>query len=565
LKYLVTILLLIFCHFSYAQKKWCITVFNTNDQHAKNISLNDSIKIKPYLKSFQYKYLEKGYPLAQFDSLVWSKNKDTLSAYFYEGDKFSSLVLNINNEDLRIIRKIPKISERILAKVPFKTDEIEDVYESILTYLENNGYPFARVRLNHLQLNADSPSAEIEITYGEATIWRDIYIKGDAKISPKFIKTYIGIREGDHYSEKLFDQIALKIQQLNFLAIEQQPQILFSPEGADLYLYLKDVPTSSANGILGLQPNDKGKMIFTGDVNLKLNNLLKHGESLSMSWKSLRPKTQQIEAQLKAPFLFKTAFGIEGNFHLYKRDSNFLELSALAGVQYFLGGGNYLRGFYRFESSHILSGATGSSVFSGGETVKTNYYGIGIIRNQVNYLPNPTRGLQLDIEASVGLRNAFPTDSSGNARKQKSTTSKIQSSINYFIPLGRRHTIRLGNITGAYYADTVYSNEQLRFGGLKAQRGFNEESLFATFFTTFSLEYRFLLDKNSNLFAFYDQSIYENNSGKYFKDTPFGFGLGISFGTKVGTFSLSYALGKQFSNAISLKDGKIHFGYIAFF
>ena len=565
MKYLLIILSLTTCLFSFSQKKWHVSIFNLNEQHSKIISFNDSLKVKSYIKSFQYKYLEKGYPLAQFDSLIWNKQRDTLSAYFYEGDRFSSLVLNIREEDKRIIRKIPKISERILAKVPFKTEEIVDVYESILTYLENNGYPFARIRLNHLQLTSDSPQAEIEIVYGEATIWRDIYIKGDAKISPNFIKTYIGIREGDHYSEKLFDQIALKIQQINFLAIEQQPQIIFSPDGADLYIYLKNVPTSSANGILGLQPSDKGKMIFTGDINLKLNNLLKHGESFAISWKSLRPKTQQIEAQLKAPFLFKTAFGLEGNFHLYKRDSSFMEISALAGVQYFLGGGNYLRGFYRFESSHILSGAVNNPIFSEGETVKTNYYGIGIIRNQVNYLPNPTRGLQLDIEASIGLRNAFPMDSSGHVRKQKSTTFKIQSSINYFIPLGRRHTIRLGNITGAYYADTVYSNEQLRFGGLKAQRGFNEESLFATFFTTFSLEYRFLLDKNSNLFAFFDQSLYENNSGKYFKDAPFGFGLGISFGTKVGTFSLSYALGKQFSNPISLKDGKIHFGYIAFF
>ena len=83
--------------------------------------------------------------------------------------------------------------------------------------------------------------------------------------------------------------------------------------------------------------------------------------------------------------------------------------------------------------------------------------------------------------------------------------------------------------------------------------------------TTFTLEYRFLVDQNSHAFAFYDQSIYENNSNGYSADTPFGFGAGFSFGTNIGIFSISYALGKQFDNPIELRNGKVHFGYVAFF
>ena len=80
-----------------------------------------------------------------------------------------------------------------------------------------------------------------------------------------------------------------------------------------------------------------------------------------------------------------------------------------------------------------------------------------------------------------------------------------------------------------------------------------------------SLEYRFLLDKNSNAFIFYDQGIYEDNTLTYKIDNPFGVGAGISFGSKIGIFSISYALGKQENNPLEFRNGKIHFGYITYF
>jgi hemolysin activation/secretion protein len=97
-------------------------------------------------------------------------------------------------------------------------------------------------------------------------------------------------------------------------------------------------------------------------------------------------------------------------------------------------------------------------------------------------------------------------------------------------------------------------------------RGFNEEELFATSYLISQIEYRFLLDKNSALFGFYNRAWYEDNSTlKYVKDSPLGFGLGLSFGTKLGIFSVTYALGKQLTNSIQLNQGKIHIGYISFF
>ncbi|EPB65818.1 RmuC domain protein [Ancylostoma ceylanicum] len=82
----------------------------------------------------------------------------------------------------------------------------------------------------------------------------------------------------------------------------------------------------------------------------------------------------------------------------------------------------------------------------------------------------------------------------------------------------------LRNRTNLYNAPVIYANETYRYGGLGTQRGFNEEELYATAQTTFSAEYRFLVDRNSFAFLFFDQSWYENNAEAYYKDAPYGFG-----------------------------------------
>ena len=75
-----------------------------------------------------------------------------------------------------------------------------------------------------------------------------------------------------------------------------------------------------------------------------------------------------------------------------------------------------------------------------------------------------------------------------------------------------------------------------------------------------------ILEQNSYLYVFGDGAWYENNNvSQYVKDTPYGFGAGISFETKAGIFSISYALGKQFNNPIQLRSGKIHFGIVNYF
>lgn len=548
-----------------AQKPY-VLIFKQDDSlsyfEEKTPSFSSKDELIQNLRKIQNKKIKKGYVLASIDQIEWQN--DTAFVKMYLGEQFQRIHITFDDENRHILRRTPRINERLIAQLPFEPEMVETLLNSIHDYLSNTGYPFAKVYLKIDKIQPDISSAHLHIEKGNLVRIQKIHIRGETKIKEKYIQNAISIKEGDYYSSKEIQRISQRIEQIQFINEIRSYEILFTPEGAEIYLYLESAPVSSINGIVGIQPNPiTQKTSLTGDIRLKLKNIVNQGESLEMNWKSVQPKTQELKIDFDFPFLFNTPFGIEAKFHLFKLDSTYLRTNFHLGVRYYFTGGSYLKAFYQANNSNLLYGATSLSL-SGGNfaTVRTHNYGLGFYRQYVDYLPNPSTGFNIQADITIGKRNSILPESDSTST---TTTGRANLRLEYFFPITRRNVIRLANYTTSYYAPVIYQNELSRFGGLTTQRGFNEETLLATTLSTFTLEYRFLVDRNSHAFAFYDQSIYEKNDGNYVRDTPFGFGVGYSFGTRLGIFSISYALGKQFDNPIQIRDGKVHFGYTAYF
>lgn len=564
MKRIATFLILLISSLVYGQNPHYLaynSVAQESYQDKKVLKFESKEEVEAHLIKMRSKQVKNGFVLASIDSIKWQN--DTAFVSFYQGKKFEKIQISYDEEDNYILRKTPRVSERLIAKLPFKPEMVDLVLTGVNRYLNNTGYPFAKVFLKMEELTPEFTSAHLHIEKGPLVKITKIYIKGESKVSDKFVQSAIVLKEGDLYNAEALRAISSKIEQVQFMKEIKPYEVLFTPEGAELYLYLESLPVSSINGIVGIQPNPAtGKTTVTGEVKLKLLNILKIGEELGINWRSLQPKTQDLKIEVDFPFLFNTPFGIEGKFNLYKLDSTFLQVNLHAGVRYYFSGGSYIKAFYESDKSSLLSGAS-SLPNSNMASVSTNRYGLGYVKRHVDYLPNPSKGFNVYADLSAGRR--MSKGAGLDTTTVRSTTFKGSLALEVFIPLTPRHVFRLSNLTSSYYAPIIFQNELHRFGGLNTQRGFNEESLFATTLTSFSVEYRFLVDRDSHAFAFFDQSIYENNGTNYVKDYPFGFGLGYSFGTKLGIFSISYALGKQFDNPIQLRDGKVHFGFISYF
>ena len=537
----------------------------SNDSYKKIIKntkdkFKDSTDAIKYLKQIQINGIKKGFLLTSIDSIKF--NEKTILVDLITGPKFYSCKLNIDQDEFVFLRKHININEKLILNTPFTPSEVTQILISTLNAYTNNGFPFAKVRLKNPIIKKNKLIAEIEVTRGPYYSWNKINIKGDSSISNKYISNLIGIKIGQHYKESSRKKISECIEQIAFLKEIKPSEILFTSKGVELFLYLKSIPTNTINGIIGFQPDPiSEKILFTGELNLRLQNIFHRGELINIKWQSIQVQTQSLDANLNYPFLFNSSFGLDGTFNLYKRDTSFLELKSKIGIQYFLKSGSYIKAYYQNINSNILSGGNNNPSFSKLGNTNSNSYGISYSYQNIDYIPNPTKGIKILIESNIGARKSRIN----NNTIINSIIYQMKLNMEYFIPIYKRHILYLSNLTEHYSADEIFENEVYRYGGLSNQRGFNEDELYATTKTTTTIEYRFLLDKNSNVFAFYDQSWYENNSSSYYQDFPFGFGLGFSFRTELGIFSISYALGKQFDNPILFRNSKIHFGYNFYF
>ncbi len=513
---------------------------------------------------------DKAYLTAHYDSLI--TDSLTLKAYLTFGLQYKWAYLKRGNIDEGILSEIG-YREKLFNNQPVYYKSVKHIQEKIITYYENNGYPFASIKLDSIVISGENISAQLKLTKHSEEKIDSIIVKGTAKISAVYLYNYLGIKQGNLYNEGQLKKVNTRITEIPFVRSSKPATILFTNNFNKLILYLEKKNASQFNGIIGVLPDNKtGKITFTGDVSLKLQNGLGRGELIDLNWRRLQTQTQDLKLRLVYPFLLRSPFGLDYNLKLYKKDTTFLDINQNIGFQYIFTGGNYFKIFYNNKTSTLLStkGLEYSTTLPLNADIQNNMYGIGLKYEKLDYRLNPRKGFSFLGNASAGTKNIKKNAKLNpivyDGLKLNSTQYNADIEASAFIPIKDRSTVKMGIQSAFLYGETIFQNELLRIGGLKTIRGFDEESIYASAFSIFTLEYRYILEQNSYLYVFGDGAYYEkNNVSTFVHDTPIGFGAGISFETKAGIFSISYALGKQFDNPIQLRSGKIHFGFVNYF
>lgn len=513
---------------------------------------------------------QQGHLNARFDSIV-EKDSLTQIAYLSTGRVYQWGILEQGNVDDYIIRKVD-FNQKIYDQRPIYYKRVGRLMERILRYCENNGYPFASVKMDSIQIKDNIISGKLNLEKNKLYEIDSVIIKGDAKIKEAYIYNYLDIKPGDVYNEALIKKIKIRLKELPFVTETKPAQAAFFEDKVKLYLYLDNKKASQFDGILGVLPdNATGKVVITGDLKLKLQNSFGRGELIDVNWRKLQPRTQDLKAQFVYPFLFSTPFGIDLKLELYKRDTLFLNLNRVAGIQFLLSGNNYIKAFYEARSTNVLSTTQYQNITSIQNLpyidVSTNLYGLGYNLEKLDYRFNPRKGFAMNATGRAGnkriRRNGGIPAEAYEGTQLRTLQASGELLFDYFIPIPRRSTINLGVNSAYLWNEQLFDNELYRIGGLRTLRGFDEESINANMYGIFTAEYRYLLEQNSYLSAFYDWAYYEKiTAADRVIDRPFGFGAGINFETPIGIFSLSYAVGKQFDNPIQFRAAKIHFGFV---
>lgn len=523
------------------------------------------VHLQPYVSRIEKYYRDKGYLSFSVDSI--RETSDSLIVTIFKGKDFSSHFIHIPDSEFSLIEQAR--ARNLLQEHLLPVARFPEFAQTLIVYLENNGFPFAEVYLDSVNIDS-SNVAQLHVDPHQLICFDSLISKGTLKLSKSYLYPYLGIRRHKVYREKMFRQVPTRLSELPFASEARPPGLEFSEDKAWLYIFLNKQKINQFNGIIALVPVSErtGKLLITGDVNLSLYNIFTIGEELSLQWRAPGQGAQYLYLSAIFPYLLWSPFGVKGTFLLDKTDTSYLNMHYEIGLQYSFRGHNYVRTYFDFTTSNVLS----ESLLSGNASTEflfSDYrkplYGVEVAFRHLDHLYIPRKGFSIILNGAIGQINILESKSENGVANEniagKTSRYRVTGEIRGYVPLHRRWVLLLGASGGSVSGKNTIENELFKIGGTHSLRGFDEQSIMASSYLTGLCEWRFFFSQRSYIQTFFNGGWYEKNvNARYLKDTPWGFGLGIAFQTRAGMFSISYALGKQWNNPLSFKTGKVHFG-----
>jgi outer membrane protein assembly factor BamA len=593
--FLIPIAVFSFTSNIYCQKKYTLYYVPAGKDTSYNLQqlgLTTSFDAKEfavvYVSALPGTLLGKGFPAASVDSVLYDSTSAKVNLYL--GEQYKWVQINTDSVDTKLLDATGWNARQFKnRKIDFA--RLQQQEERIINYYENNGYPFAEVSLENIVISGDEITGDLTVKKGPFYHIDSIRVLGKVKIKNIFLQHYLGISNGSIYNNQKLKEVTQRMQQLPYLQEQQPWDVTMLGSGSVLNLYLQPKRSSEINVLVGLLPGNTttGKTQVTGDVHLNLKNSLGSGENILVNWQQLQPQSPRLNLGYTHPYIFNSLFGIDFSFDLLKRDSSYLQLNGIIGIQYILSANQSGKIFYQNERSFLLSGGvdTNSVLLTRklppNIDVSSGNFGINYHFINTNYRLNPRKGNELEITASAGIKKitknndimhlkdpsdpAFNFNSLYDSVKLKSYRLRVTASGAHYVPLGKSSTLKTALNAGWFQSPQVFQNELFQIGGYKLLRGFDEESIYANKYAVVTVEYHYLVGINSYFFGFSDMGITHTNFNETSYSNNFiSVGLGLVFETKFGLLNISYALGKRNDVKFDVRNAsKIHFGYINYF
>ncbi|HTN19415.1 MAG TPA: ShlB/FhaC/HecB family hemolysin secretion/activation protein [Pelobium sp.] len=493
---------------------------------------------------------------------------DTLFADVDAGKRYPGIILQNGNVPLALIHDLG-LKIQFQKSIPIALTELEKTYSTILNYFQNNGYPFAQVWFDSLTDTKETLQAKVFINEGKKITLDTLRLVGSAKLSQAYLSSYLGLKNDELYNEEKIKNVEKRLRDLPFITLPKPPEVIFSGNSAKINLFADKQNANQFDGIIGFLPNAQtGKLQLTGDFKLNLKNALKNGETLDFNYRGLPAQSQELNLAFIYPYLFKSQLGINTSFQLFKRDTSFLNLNTKLAFDYNFSLTKKISFFLEnFRGNQVSTEQV--ATIPNNANINSVFYGIALAYVNLDNKIIPLKGADLNLQLSAGQRKVTSSQNFNPEdyfEKTKSQQFKIQADLKYYFKLGAKSVLFAHNNAAILTGKNIFENEAFRIGGFKTLRGFDEQSISVNSYSIQTTEFRYFVEKNSYLNLFYDQAyIYQNFVNQKSSDYPLGIGAGITFQTKIGITSLSYAIGKQQNIPLDLQKGKIHIGILSYF
>lgn len=535
----------------------------------------------------------KGYASASVDEVAYDSTSASLKLFL--GQPFTWATLQTDSVEKKLLEAAGFRPQDFTGR-PLDIPRLQNLQGRLLDYLEDNGYPFAKVELDSVNLNGQSLQARLKVEKGPLYKIDSIRNLGTANIDNRYLQRYLGILNGSIYRRSQLQSISRRLSELPFLQESQPWSLTRLGTGSILNVSLEPRKSSQVNVLVGFLPATqvsgniydppRTQLQFTGEANINLRNALGNGETIGLNWQQLQLKSPRLNLLYDQPFLFGSAFGAGFAFDLFKKDSSFVTINMQLSSRYAINTTQSGTLFLQSFQSNLLTVDTNRVIqtrtLPQEADVRSLSLGFQYEGYNTDYRFNPVRGNEWLITLSAGTKTikknnvivqlrdkndpAFDFNRLYDTFTLKSYQFRLKAYGAHFFPITRVSTLKAALNVAWFESPDIFRNELYQIGGYRLLRGFDEESIYASQYAVTTLEYRYLIGRNSNFFGFTDIGWARNRaSGVNRSNTYIGAGVGMSLETKAGIFNISFAAGKRNDLDFSLRQSKIHFGYINYF
>ncbi|WP_268035570.1 BamA/TamA family outer membrane protein [Algoriphagus sp. PAP.12] len=546
---------------SLAQEQWLGWRVGEESRLWKNYSSDEKRVIG--LDSIVNHYKIEGY-LAAF-SREEKRNSDSLWISIDLGPAIEKVNLSSGNLPTNLVKNI-NWGEKTFVEVSLLIDQI-------LQDSENDGYPFASVKLDSISRTGSGIEASLNYDYGPLITWDSVKVNDQSKTSEKYIQNLLGIVPGSPFSEKQLSEAVKVIDRSPYFKSSGYPALTFQFQKAQPTFQLIERNANVIDGIIGFLPNENepGKLLVTGQLDLQLYHLGGKGRDVLVSWQRFNELTQSLAINAKESFIFNSPLDVGGAFSLLKQDSTFLKRDLGIVFGYRVSPNFYVNFLANRVASDLLATFEYREVDELPEIADYRWseYGVAAEWDLLDDIIAPRRGFKVRIKTSAGnkriLENTGLPEEVYTGLDMNTPQYSFQLNLEKHVFIKPNWGMYLGGAGGLVQNENLLLNDLYRIGGLKSIRGFNENFFYASSYAYLNFEQRLFFGENSFLLLFLDGGILENPYFAMSKEKPFSMGAGLNFETGSGIFRFIYAVGKSNQQALTFSQSNIHFGYLARF
>ncbi|MCB0276670.1 MAG: BamA/TamA family outer membrane protein [Calditrichaeota bacterium] len=443
------------------------------------------------------------------------------------------------------------------------------VFGEMLTALENEGYPLARLNTGQFSLADPEPdrlniTLEIQVIPGDSV--RLAYLRFPRQKSDlaSYLQRLLRFRPGQLYRQSKVDRYRQLLEKQEFITSVKEPVLMLDEKGRYfLQIDFEEAPSTTLDGVIGYIPPPANSLeesgYFTGLLNIGVRNVLGGGRKLQIYWQKPDSLSDEFRIAYREPFIFGLPFNVQTEMYRLVRDVTFIEWQY--GLEVDMPLGEAVSAFAGLSTRTVVPNAQ-TNLTLGLPRTESLVTETGLRWDARNRRRNPSKGVELEVAFSLSKQDNSGPDSIFAARdiRRSETVQQMRGNLDIFLPVFRRqvwanlfHGQLLENRGGQ-----LRQPDQVWFGGATSVRGFREAQFVGRQVFWLNSEYRFLLGPEARFFLFADNAYYASDLPQRVRRWLHSYGLGLRFPGPLGILQVDFGLEK----GTPFREGKLHFRLI---